>query len=88
MIVKCLMKCTKVFPTYSEFTTFLMTPFATFSFVQLRQVLKIDPYDPKDSLVDMAYSGIEKGFIVKKKDYYNPRTEREGSAEGGAPESK
>lgn len=30
------------------------------------QVLKIDPIDPKKSIIDMGYSMIERGFIPKK----------------------
>ncbi|XP_011663482.2 NADPH-dependent aldehyde reductase ARI1 [Strongylocentrotus purpuratus] len=43
-----------------------------FSDHRLRQVLGITPYDPKVTLVDMAYSCIDRGFIVKKS-AYKPR---------------
>ncbi|XP_071498585.1 uncharacterized protein [Diadema antillarum] len=52
---------------------------AKFSDTRLRHVLGITPYDPKDSLIDMAYSCIEKGFIVRKKGYYNPKDKQETS---------
>ncbi|XP_041462142.1 phenylacetaldehyde reductase-like [Lytechinus variegatus] len=53
---------------------------ATFSNHRFTEVLGVKPYDAKDSLIDMAYTCIDKGFIVKKKQYFNPKDQQ--TAEG------
>ena len=46
---------------------------ATYDNSRIRNVLKIDPIPMEKSLVDMAYSAVEKGF-VKKTTKYKPNT--------------
>ncbi|XP_071482847.1 uncharacterized protein, partial [Diadema antillarum] len=69
----CLIRFAGLFSQNAKAISQLSGHVAKFSDTRLRQVLGITPYDPKDSLIDMAYSCIEKGFIVRKKGYYNPK---------------
>ena len=40
--------------------------------LQMRQVLKIEPREIRDTLVEMAYSLIEAGFVKKTNKYRGP----------------
>ncbi|XP_030849980.1 dihydroflavonol 4-reductase [Strongylocentrotus purpuratus] len=56
----------------------------TLSNHRLTEVLGIKPYEPKESLIDMAYTCIDKGFIVRKKQYVNPKTQQTQTTEGAS----
>ncbi|XP_041470645.1 phenylacetaldehyde reductase-like [Lytechinus variegatus] len=65
----CMLKVLSWFDSSTKKIVQLHGQFPRFSDHRLRQVLGITPYDPKVSLVDMAYSCIDRGFIVKKTGY-------------------
>ncbi|XP_071493069.1 uncharacterized protein [Diadema antillarum] len=72
---KLLLQVASVFDRALKYAVALVDCKTEFKDTRLRQVLGITPYDPKDSLIDMAYSCIERGFIVRKKGYFNPNAE-------------
>ena len=43
----------------------------------MREVLKIEPREIRDTLVEMAYSLIEAGFVKKTKKYKGPGSPEE-----------
>ncbi|XP_064614820.1 uncharacterized protein LOC135479039 isoform X1 [Liolophura sinensis] len=58
---------------------------------RMKDVLGINPYDAKDTLIEMAYSMIEAGFIKKSKKFTGPHKageEPEGQEETAKPEDE
>lgn len=55
---------------------------------RMKEVLGIEPRDAKETLIDMAYSLIESGFIKRTKKYRGPGGIEEPKAEEGKKEEK
>jgi len=49
-------------------------------FVQTKSILEITPRDVRQSIVDMAYSLIERGFVKRTKNYHGPPNDRNTSS--------
>ncbi|XP_071487246.1 uncharacterized protein [Diadema antillarum] len=88
MAPKFVLQVVSLFDQSVKYVVQLTGRVTKFSDTRLREVLGITPHDPKDSLIDMTYSCIDKGFVVRKKGYFNPRTQGAGPSEeqaGGEP---